>query len=56
MTLTSCHAGLQRISEAVRLPPTDIDSRRTVIRVDLGDEQKDRYVMLSVRLLQILRD
>jgi len=54
--LTTCYAGGLRISEAVSLRPTDIDSRRMVIRVDQGKGQKDRYVMLSVRLLQILRD
>ena len=54
--LSTCYAGGLRVSEAVSLRPTDIDSRRMVIRVDQGKGQKDRYVMLSVRLLQILRD
>jgi len=54
--LTTCYAGGLRVSEAVRLRPTDIDGQRMVIRVDQGKGQKDRYVMLSVRLLQILRD
>jgi site-specific recombinase XerD len=44
-----------RISEAVCLAPTDIDSRRMVVRVDQGKGQKDRYVMLSPKLLEILR-
>ena len=54
--LTACYAAGLRISEAVSLRPTDIDSRRMVIRVDQGKGRKDRYVMLSPRLLEILRD
>ena len=53
--LTSCYAAGLRISEAVGLKPTDIDSIRMVIRVDQGKGRKDRYVMLSSRLLEILR-
>ena len=53
--LTTCYAAGLRISEAVRLKPTDIDSRRMVIRVVQGKGQKDRYVMLSAKLLKILR-
>jgi site-specific recombinase XerD len=45
-----------RVSEAIRLQPNHIDSRRMVIRVELGKGQRDRYVMLSPRLLEILRD
>ena len=54
--LTTCYAGGLRVSEAVSLRPTDIDSQRMVIRVDQGKGRKDRYVMLSAQLLQILRD
>jgi integrase/recombinase XerD len=53
--LTVCYAAGLRISEAVRLKVADIDSERMVIRVALGKGQKDRYVMLSPKLLQILR-
>lgn len=54
--LTTCYAAGLRISEAVCLTAPDIDSARMVIRVDQGKGQKDRYVMLSPKLLQILRD
>ena len=38
--LTTCYAAGLRISEAVGLKPTDIDSKRMVIRVEQGKGQK----------------
>lgn len=52
--MTAYAAGL-RISEVTRLKITDIDSQRMMLRVDQGKGQKDRYVMLSPQLLEILR-
>ena len=54
--LTTCYAAGLRISEVVRLTIPDIDSARMVIRVHQGKGQKDRYVMLSPKLLDILRN
>jgi site-specific recombinase XerD len=53
--LTVCYAAGLRISEAVRLKVAHIDSKRMVIRVEQGKNQKDRYVMLSPKLLEVLR-
>ncbi len=54
LLMTAYAAGL-RVSEVTRLRVADIDSARMVIRVRHGKGQKDRYVMLSPRLLEVLR-
>ena len=54
--LTACYAAGLRISEAVHLKPNAIDRQRMVIRVEQGKGQKDRYVMLSPKLLETLID
>src|ERR1700741_5680814 len=52
--LTVCYAAGLRISEAISLKVPDIHTKRMVIRVEQGKCQKDRYVMLSPKLLEVL--
>jgi hypothetical protein len=47
-------AGL-RAAGVISLKIGDIDSKRMVIRVEQGKGRKDRYVMLSPHLLELLR-
>lgn len=54
LLMTIYAAGL-RVSEAVRLRVRDIDSARMTIRVEQGKGHKDRYTILSPRLLDGLR-
>ena len=53
--LTACYAAGLRISECIHLKAADIDSQRMVIRIEQGKGHKDRYVMLSPKLLETLR-
>jgi integrase/recombinase XerD len=48
-------AGL-RVSEVVALKVADIDSNRMLLRIEQGKGRKDRFAMLSERLLELLRD
>lgn len=54
--LMTCYGAGLRISEAVSLKVTDIDSQRMLIRVEQGKGAKDRYVPLSPRMLGMLRE
>jgi len=54
LMMTAYSAGL-RVSELVRLKPQDIHSDRMLIRVNQGKGRKDRYTLLSQRLLGELR-
>ncbi len=54
--LTTCYAAGLRISEVIALTGRAIDSHRMVIRIEQGKGQKDRYVMLSPKLLETLRE
>jgi integrase/recombinase XerD len=53
--LVAAYAAGLRISELTNLKVTDIDSERMMLRIDQGKGRKDRYVMLSPRLLDELR-
>jgi len=53
---TAVYACGLRVSEVVALRAEDIDSQRMVLRVCQGKGKKDRYVMLSPKLLGVLRD
>jgi site-specific recombinase XerD len=53
--LLTCYGAGLRISEAVAVKLSDIDSPRMLLRVEHGKGGKDRYAMLSPCLLEILR-
>lgn len=54
LLMTTYAAGL-RVSEVVALKVADIDSSRRMLRVRAGKGEKDRYTVLSPRLLRELR-
>lgn len=54
LLMATYSAGL-RVSEVVRLKPSDIESDRMLIRVDQGKGNKDCYTILAEQLLQELR-
>jgi integrase/recombinase XerD len=53
--LMTAYGGGLRVSELVHLTPGDIHSARMLIRVNQGKGHKDRYTLLSPRLLEELR-
>ena len=53
--LMTTYAGGLRVSEVVRLKVSNLDSERRMIRVEQGKGNKDRYTILSKRLLEELR-
>jgi integrase/recombinase XerD len=54
LLMTAYATGL-RVSELVRLKVSAIDSERMMVRVEQGKGRKDRYTILSQRLLSELR-
>jgi integrase/recombinase XerD len=53
--LMTCYGAGLRVSELCALKIGDLDSQRKTIRVEQGKGQKDRYSLLSPRLLKELR-
>jgi site-specific recombinase XerD len=56
MVLMTAYATGLRASELAHLQVTDIHSERMLVRVNQGKGRKDRYTLLSPRLLSELRD
>lgn len=48
-------AGL-RIAEVANLKVSDVESKRMLLRIEQGKGRRDRFAMLSERLLELLRD
>jgi integrase/recombinase XerD len=53
--LMTTYAGGLRVSEVVELVPANIDSKRMMMRIVNSKRSKDRYTLLSLRLLEELR-
>jgi integrase/recombinase XerD len=53
--LVTIYSGGLRLTEALNLKVSDIDSQRMMIRVCQGKGNKDRYTLLGKRTLEVLR-
>jgi site-specific recombinase XerD len=54
--LMTAYAGGLRVSEVTHLRVSDVDGQRMMLRVEQGKGRQDRYVMLSHKLLAVLRE
>jgi site-specific recombinase XerD len=52
----TAYAGGLRVSEVTHLRVNDVDGQRMMLRVEQGKGRQDRYVMLSHKLLVVLRE
>ena len=50
--LMLAYSGGLRLSELINVKITDIDSTRMQVRVEQGKGKKERYTLLSIRLLE----
>jgi site-specific recombinase XerD len=50
------YSGGLRLGEITRVKLSDIDSKRMQVRIEQSKGKKDRYTLLSVRLLPVLRE
>jgi integrase/recombinase XerD len=55
VALATAYAAGLRVKEVVRLKVASIDSQRMLLHIEAGKGSRDRYAMLSPRLLDILR-
>lgn len=55
LVMMACYSSGLRLSEAVHLKVTDIDSERMQMRVEQGKGKKDRYTLLGKAFLNELR-
>jgi integrase/recombinase XerD len=55
VALTTAYAAGLRIGEVARLKVSSIESKRMLLHIESGKGGRDRYAMLSPRLLEILR-
>ena len=53
--LSTIYPGGLRIGELIKLPIKAIDSQRIQIRIEGGKGKKDRYTILSKKILELLR-
>ena len=53
--LMLAYSGGLRLSELINVRIKDIDSNRMQVRIEQAKGKKDRYTLLSVRLLEVLR-
>lgn len=53
--LSTLYSGGLRIGELIKLPIKAIDSQRMQIRIEGGKGKKDRYSILSKKILELLR-
>jgi integrase/recombinase XerD len=54
--LMTAYSGGLRVSEVTHLRVSDVDGQRMMLRVEQGKGRQDRYVMLSHKLLAVLRE